>query len=168
MRWPTLLLVGTVLLFGLAAAPVRAEQITYYVWTDDEGVIHAEDTPPTDRDYETRTIEVPTNASPAPSGDSGATGEAPSPGTEAGGGNIPADTATSEPPTTDLDRAIADQEQKRLEQNSGAGGAETAPGAQTASPSPTAPGSEAATGSAGAEGTATAPGAAIPPPVIGP
>jgi len=170
MRWPTLFLLGTVLLFGLAAAPVRGEQVTYYMWTDDEGVIHAEDTPPVDHDYETRTIEVPTSTSPAPSGDAGAGGGAPSPGTEAGGGNAPTAGAPSEGPTTDAQRAVADEEQRRLEQEPGfnSGGAETAPGAETSSPGSTASGAEAATGGAGAQGAATAPGAAIPPPVIGP
>jgi hypothetical protein len=169
MRWSTLLPFGILLVCGLAAVPAHGEQVTYYVWTDDEGVIHAEDAPPTDYDYETRTIDVDTNV--APPADSGASGDSSSPGTESGGGNAPSTESSPRGPTTDADRAIADEEQKRLEQGMGpeSGGAETAPGADTANPSATAPAADAAAGGSAAEGAATAPGATITPsPVVGP
>ncbi len=54
------------LLGGLAATPVSGEQLEYYVWTDEHGVIHAEDTPPKNGDYETRTIELEENVIPSP------------------------------------------------------------------------------------------------------
>lgn len=170
MRRPTSLLFVTVLLYGLAAAPARAEQVTYYVWTDDQGLPHFEDTPPANHAYETRTIEVPDSTGTAPPGASGANTESPSPGTEEGGGNASSSAATQSAPTTDAQRPIADEEQRRLEQEPGfnAGGAATAPSADTASPGSTATGAGPASGSAEAQGAATAPGATIPPPVVGP
>jgi hypothetical protein len=57
-----------IVLYGFLASPGWCEEITYYIWVDDEGVTHAEDSPPRDRDYETRTIEVDTTTVPGTTG----------------------------------------------------------------------------------------------------
>lgn len=57
---PAALLIAASLL-----APVRAEEVRYYVWTDENGMIHAADQPPKNRDYETRTVFVEPGTGPA-------------------------------------------------------------------------------------------------------
>lgn len=164
MRGHFLVVVVSIVLGGLAG-PATGDQVKYYAWTDDNGVRHFEDTPPKDRDYETRVIEVDTNVMPSP-GIPAATGGAPG-GSPEPEPSSPAATETPGPPDA-VDRAIAEDEQKRLQEGDGTGGgAETAPGADTAPSSSGAPSSGAASGASTAGGAATAPGAALPP-VFGP
>lgn len=170
MRWSTLVLLGMALLYG-GWPQAYGEVFTYYVWTDDQGVTHAGDTPPVDHAYETRTIEVETNGGPA----APPAGAASSQGGSGGGGKgneEPAGTTTGNTPapTDSADLPTATEEQQRLEQQPGfnAGGAPTAPGAKAAPSSPAASSSGTATGAPAAAGSATAPGSPIaPPPVTG-
>ena len=167
MRWLNHPAVWVLVLY-LSASPASGEIIEYYVWTDDDGMIHAAGTPPAGRDYETRTIVVDPGASaPAgaatdrrrPAADSGSARRADSPPEMM--------TDYSHP---GVDAAIAEEEQRRLEEGPApdAGGAKTATGADTAVSGTTAPVSGTAAGGATAAGAATAPGAAITPVFIGP
>lgn len=165
MRGQVSFLVGMILLYGLVA-PTPGEEMKYYEWTDEEGITHIEDTPPRDYDYETHVIEFDPNAAPSPGtasrGSSSPTGTGSAPESSSSGA------AGGAPPVNDTDRAIAEEEQKRLEEVPGTrSGAETASGAQTAPSSSGAPSSGAASGAGKSSGAATAPGAALPP-VFGP
>jgi len=156
---------------GLTAAPALGEQIKYYVWTDENGVIHAEDTPPKDRDYETRVIEVDENVIPAPEPSPGSAGAARS-GDDSESGGRSATRSDAGGSSSASDAAIAEEEQRRLGQEGvQTGGAATAPGAKTAPASSGAQGAGAASGAGTAQGAATAPGATFtppPPPPVGP
>lgn len=48
-----------VLVLALKALPVSAaaEEFKYYVWIDEQGIVHAEEAPPKGVDYEVRIIE---------------------------------------------------------------------------------------------------------------
>jgi len=54
-------LAGILLLAGAAAAPVHGDTFEYYVWKDDDNVVHMEDRPPEGRDYETRVVDTDKN-----------------------------------------------------------------------------------------------------------
>lgn len=148
----------------LLASPAYGETITYYVWRDDNGLLHMEDKPPKDRPYETRTIVVDT-ASSSPPPVSGQGGSSSREGAGRATGSSSSGQAGEPDPGTET--AVADEEQRRLEEISdpGAAGADTAPGADTADPGAAAPASGAAAAGTPAAGGATAPGAAIPPAV---
>jgi len=163
MRWPISLIAGA-LVCGLWA-PAHGEQVKYYVWIDDDGVTHMEDRPPKDRDYETRIIEVDTGVSPPQStfssGSSGSSDTERRSSSRSG--------TTDESSLDELDAAIADEEQQRLESEGGTAqsGASTAEGSTAAPAGSAAPASGAAAGGSTATGGASAPAATFPP-VIGP
>jgi hypothetical protein len=85
-----------------------AEEFKYYVWTDERGIVHAEEAPPKGVDYKVRIIEdVNANVVPAddfrpygdlPAADGGTTGsETMRPDTDGNrdaGGPVPADEGT--------------------------------------------------------------------------
>lgn len=158
MRWPISLIAGA-LICGLWA-PAHGEQIKYYVWTDDQGVTHAEDRPPKDRDYETRVIEVDTSGSSSPPAFSRGI---------SGGGNTERRSSSSSgrsddgPSRDDLETTIADEEQQRLDSNTGVtqSGRNAAQGGSTATSGSAAPGAGAAAGGPTAGGAALAPPSAI-------
>lgn len=48
------------------AGPAAAEEFRYYVWVDDQGIVHAEEKAPKGRDYKVRIIEdINANVVPA-------------------------------------------------------------------------------------------------------
>lgn len=69
MRLPTRAVFrGFLPLFALAGAPLvtAAEEFKYYVWVDDQGIVHAEEEAPKGVDYQVRIIEdVNANVVPA-------------------------------------------------------------------------------------------------------
>ncbi|MDZ7839541.1 MAG: DUF4124 domain-containing protein [Gammaproteobacteria bacterium] len=161
----------TGLMIGVVAAtPASGEQIKYYVWTDANGVIHAEDRPPTDGDYETRVIEADENVVPAPAAVSG--NEHPSTdGDREALPRSPRRGLISVRSPGNVDAAVADEEQRRLDNTPApvTGGAATAPGAIPGSSGSGAPGAAGAPGATTATGAATAPGAPfVPRPLPGP
>lgn len=105
MRQHNCLAIVLLLLGGLAAAPVSGEQLEYYVWTDEYGVIHAEDTPPEDGDYETRIIDLEENVIPSPDLASSDGRNAMSPGSESADSGPDAEDA--DPETDDSTPLIA-------------------------------------------------------------
>lgn len=167
MQWHKTWMITALVLGALTALPAAGEQLKYYVWTDDNGVVHLEDTPPKDRDYETRIIEVDENVVPSPGVAAGA--ERSSSGSEDGGRSRSAPAAGDGTASGEVDAAVAEEEQRRLDNGSGpaSGGAETAPGAEPAASGAAASGSGAASGSVTAPGAPTAPSASLPP-VSGP
>lgn len=53
-------------LTGVVSSPVSAEEFRYYVWVDDQGIVHAEENAPKGRDYKVRVIEdINANVVPA-------------------------------------------------------------------------------------------------------
>ncbi len=53
-------------LTGIVSSPVAAEEFRYYVWVDDQGIVHAEEKAPKGRDYKVRVIEdINANVVPA-------------------------------------------------------------------------------------------------------
>jgi hypothetical protein len=73
-----------------------AEQFKYYVWIDEEGIVHAEDEAPKGRDYQVRIIED-INANVVPAEDFRPYGDLPAPlGEESG--DAPEATASAEDP----------------------------------------------------------------------
>jgi len=59
--WQTLWLSGALLVAGTAAGPAHGESFEYYVWTDDDNVVHMADQPPAKQHYETRTVDTDHN-----------------------------------------------------------------------------------------------------------
>ena len=59
-------LIAAVWLTGVLAGPAVAEEFRYYVWVDDQGIVHAEEKAPKGRDYKVRVIEdINANVVPA-------------------------------------------------------------------------------------------------------
>jgi len=56
------------MLMASAAACAAAEEFKYYVWIDEQGIVHAEEEAPKGRDYQVRIIED-VNANVVPSED---------------------------------------------------------------------------------------------------
>lgn len=109
MRRRNCLVIAALLVGGLAVKPVAGEQIEYYVWTDENGVIHAEGAPPEDGEYETRVIELDENVIPSPepaAATEGGTAASPGGGTaDSGSDDRDSDSGTerSAPPTPPFD-----------------------------------------------------------------
>lgn len=68
MRTVFLQIAAALWLAGVLAGSAAAEEFRYYVWTDDQGIIHAEEKAPKGRDYKVRVIED-INANVVPSKD---------------------------------------------------------------------------------------------------
>ncbi|MGA8262724.1 MAG: hypothetical protein WB783_21175 [Arenicellales bacterium] len=59
-------IIAALWLAGVLAGPAAAEEFRYYVWVDDQGIIHAEERAPKGRDYKVRVIEdINANVVPA-------------------------------------------------------------------------------------------------------
>lgn len=89
MIFPTrVFLYQLLLILVLKSVPVgaAAEEFKYYVWIDDQGIVHAEEEPPKGVDYEVRIIED-VNANVVPAEDFRLYGDLPVDGGESGTGN---------------------------------------------------------------------------------
>jgi hypothetical protein len=99
MKAPIRLVVYQALLvFGLKALPVgaAAEEFKYYVWIDQQGIVHAEEEPPKGIDYQVRIIED-INANVVPAKDFRVYGDLPAGyGEEADDGGPPPEAGASD------------------------------------------------------------------------